>query len=248
MHFIRQENPVFSLGYPIEDNGLQYTAAGWVIFNKMETTWCITWIREERERKKEQTCLFRLIHRRTRRDITSVTVFRSPTSVWTFAKPLTANIRERAWVTRRRFIIVWILASLLSSGGRCLLWRGVQFLPCAPLFCPKNEREKRKILVAEWANKLARVQGVLIVWKMSCLAQEDCVARNYTPTTDNTADASANTDTVSVPLFVFLKNGPISDKHTHSYPHQSQYSTIYNALQKVFGFFSRIFDLLALIR
>lgn len=38
MHLIRQENPVFSLGYPIEDNGLQYTAAGWVIFNKMETT------------------------------------------------------------------------------------------------------------------------------------------------------------------------------------------------------------------
>lgn len=31
-------------------------------------------------------------------------------------------------------------------------------------FLPKkNEREKRKILVAERANKLARVQGVLIV-------------------------------------------------------------------------------------
>lgn len=33
--------------------------------------------------------------------------------------------------------------------------------------------------------------------------------------------------------FCFLKNGPISDKHFYSYPHQSQYSTIYNALQKV---------------
>lgn len=204
---VRSGNPAFSLGYPFEDNGLQYTAAGWVIFNKWRRQYVLHEV-ERRERKKGQMCLFRLIHRRKRRDITSVTVFWSHTGVWAFLKPLTANIRgvleSRAGVSSSSgsFLPLFVFCRKMFVAAQ-----GFSFCR-ARLFSAEKKTKKQEgektNLQAERANKLARVQGLLIVWKMSCFAQEDCVARNYAPTTDNTADASA-TQTLYMYLFLFFK-------------------------------------------
>lgn len=67
----------------------------------------------------------------------------------------------------------------------------------------RGRKEKKKNRRPEQANKLARVQGLLIVWKMSYLAREDCAAHMNKPTNDNNADASA-TQTLYLCLFFFV--------------------------------------------
>lgn len=172
-------------------------------FNKMETTWCITWIREEREReKKGQTCLFRLIHRRTRRDITSISHQLLNVCETANGKHQRAGLSHAVAFHHRldpRFPFVFWRKKFAPARGSVSAVRAS--------FLPKKREGEKKNPVAERANKLARVQGLLIVWKMSCLAQEDCVARNYTPTTDNTADASA-TRRLYLYLFLFFKEWP----------------------------------------